>query len=45
MLALNLDLSDAFRDMLDSVHMPFDECKELLKKSEFQSTVPSEKHS
>ncbi|KAF8609158.1 hypothetical protein BDV93DRAFT_484514 [Ceratobasidium sp. AG-I] len=32
-LAGNTTFRDAFREMLDSVHMPFDECKELLKKN------------
>ncbi|ELU41571.1 hypothetical protein AG1IA_04400 [Rhizoctonia solani AG-1 IA] len=40
--------SDSFREMLESVHMPFDECKELLKKSESEissSTLASKSSS
>ncbi|GAB1519400.1 hypothetical protein RhiTH_002466 [Rhizoctonia solani] len=29
----NITFRDSFREMLESVHMPFDECKELLKKN------------
>ncbi|CAE6425895.1 unnamed protein product [Rhizoctonia solani] len=29
----NMTFRDSFKEMLDSVHLPFDECKELLKKN------------
>lgn len=30
---------DAFREMLESVKTPFEECKEILKKSEYSPTL------
>ncbi|KAG8748558.1 hypothetical protein FRC10_003692 [Ceratobasidium sp. 414] len=35
----NMTFRDSFREILESVHVPFEGCKELLKKSEIQNGV------